>query len=211
MALFGRKHSEVHDARRLSRENEAERIRRIAAGDAEALESFYNDYFERLYRYIYYRVGRDHHHTEEVIHDTFMEAVNRAGEYDPARGSVESWLITHSRNRIRSNNNSVGRARDYEQSWSMLDGELDSIFARLDDVELPDKALENKELSSIIGAIMASLPEAYAKVLEMKYIANLPVKEIAKAMEKTEKAIESQLTRARTAFKEAFEVMAVGW
>jgi len=188
--------------------DEGERIRRIAAGDARALESFYGDYFARLYRYIYYRVGRDHQHTEEVVHDTFLEAIEKADRYDPARGSVESWLITLSRNRIRSSNATVGRAREYEQSWSMLDGELETIFADLEARDLPEAALENQELHSLIGAIMASLPDMYRKILEMKYVSDLSVRDIALALHKTEKAIESQLTRARIAFREAFNVMA---
>ncbi|MCC8180891.1 MAG: hypothetical protein LIP23_08295, partial [Planctomycetes bacterium] len=69
-------------------------LARIAKGDEKALEEFYETYFSRLYRFVYYRVGRDHHHSEEVIHDTFMEAVEKAGQYNPSRGSVESWLIT---------------------------------------------------------------------------------------------------------------------
>lgn len=189
-------------------ETDAELVRRIAGGDETALEKFYEAYFPRLYRYIYYRVGRDHHHTEEVVNDTFMEALEKAESYDPGRGSVESWLITLSRNRIRSSNAGVGRAREYEQSWSMLDGELETIFADLENSELPESALANSELASLIGAVMSSLPDQYRKLLEMKYIADLPVRDMAARLEKTEKAVESQLTRARLAFRDAFRVVA---
>ena len=65
-------------------------LQRISKGDEKALEEFYETYFSRLYRFVFYRVGRDHHHSEEVIHDTFMEAVEKAGQYNPGRGSVES-------------------------------------------------------------------------------------------------------------------------
>ncbi len=193
---------------KLSREG-ADLVRRVARGDERALEVFYNAYFQRLYRYIYYRVGRDHQHAEEVVHDTFMEALEKAGRYDSQRGSVESWLITLSRNRIRSSNATIGRAREYEQSWSMLEGELDTLFADLDRGHLPDAALERKELTDLVGATMVLLPEAYAKLLEMKYIAGLTVRDIAGLLRKTEKAVESQLTRARVAFREAFKAVAL--
>jgi DNA-directed RNA polymerase specialized sigma24 family protein len=42
----------------------------------------------------------------------------------------------------------------------------------------------------------------------MKYMANLSVRDIAIAVHKTEKAVESQLTRARNTFREAFKSMA---
>ncbi len=183
-------------------------LRRISQGDEKALEEFYETYFSRLYRFVFYRVGRDHHHSEEVIHDTFMEAVEKAGQYNPDRGSVESWLITLSRNRIRSTNALMTRPHEYEKSWNMVDGELESLFADMDRNNLPDAALESEYLRTLVGATMGSIPQEYSSLLEMKYITNLSVRDIAKAVHKTEKAVESQLTRARNTFREAFKSMA---
>ncbi|MCD8351374.1 MAG: sigma-70 family RNA polymerase sigma factor [Planctomycetaceae bacterium] len=183
-------------------------LKRISQGDEKALEEFYETYFSRLYRFVFYRVGRDHHHSEEVIHDTFMEAVEKAGLYNPTRGSVESWLITLSRNRIRSTNALMTRPHEYEKSWSMVDGELESLFADMDKNNLPEAALESEYLRTLVGSIMGSIPQEYSKLLEMKYILNLSVRDISKAVHKTEKAVESQLTRARNAFREAFKSMA---
>lgn len=191
------------------RGEQADLVNRIVAGDEAALEEFYDKYFSHLYRYVYYRVGRDHHHTEEVIHDTFMEALEKAKSFDPARGSVESWLITMSRNRIRSVNALMNRPREYEKSWNALDGELESVFADPDQKNLPESMLENEELKELVGITMGSLSVDYAKLLELKYITNLSVRDIAHQIHKTEKAVESQLTRARVAFREAFKAVAV--
>lgn len=188
---------------------QAELLKAVSRGDEDSLEIFYNTYFPKLYRYIYYRVGRDHQHTEEVVNDTFMESLDKIDRFDPQRGSIESWLITLSRNRIRSSNSTVGKAKDYEQSWSMVDGELDTLFAELDQGNLPEHALENKELGDMVGATMGSIPEDYSRVLEMKYMSNMSVREIADILKKTEKSVESQLTRARLAFREAFKSIAV--
>ncbi len=196
------------DRKAVAAEEPAALIKRIGSGDEAALEEFYERYFPRLYRYIFYRVGRDHHHTEEVVNDTFMEALEKSGQYDPARGSVESWLITMSRNRIRSLNLLMGKAREYEHSWSLVDGELESLFADLDRRNLPDAALEAMELKELVSATMCSIPSKYSELLEMKYTAGMSVKDMAEKLHKTEKSIESQLTRAREAFREAFGVMA---
>lgn len=197
--------------KRSAHSEELEMVKAIVRGDEDSLEIFYNNYFPKLYRYIYYRVGRDHHHTEEVVNDTFMEAIEKADRYDPERGSIEAWLITLSRNRIRSSNTTVGKARAYEQSWSMLDGELETLFADLDSGNLPTAVLENQELANLVGATMGSLPEEYSRVLEMKYMSNLSVREIAGTLKRTEKSVESQLTRARLAFRETFQSLAVGF
>lgn len=185
----------------------AELLARMANGDEKALEAFYRRYFARLYRFVYYRVGRDHQHTEEVIQDTFMEAVEKAGQYSTARGSVESWLIIMSRNRIRSNNALMARPHEYEKAWDFVDGELDDLFTGLNRGDLPEAILDSDYLRTLIGAIMGSIPLEYSRLLEMKYVANLSVREISNSIHKTEKAVDSQLGRARNAFREAFKAM----
>jgi RNA polymerase sigma-70 factor, ECF subfamily len=192
----------------LKRRQDAELRDRILEGDREALEHFYEAYFSRLYRYIYYRVGHDHQHAEEVVNDTFIEALDKIERFDPERGSMEAWLITLSRNRIRSLNSLMGRQTDRETSWSMLDGELDTIFADVTRTSEQEEALESEELSSLVGLVMEGLPEEYGKLLEMKYMLDMSTREIARIMEKTEKAVESKLTRARAAFKQVFTTAA---
>ncbi|MDR1613206.1 MAG: sigma-70 family RNA polymerase sigma factor [Planctomycetota bacterium] len=193
---------------RKDRGNGAKLLALIAKGDEKALEEFYEIYFSRLYRFVFYRVGRDHHHAEEVIHDTFIEAVEKAEQYNPSRGSVESWLITLSRNRIRSNNALMIRPHEYEKSWSMVDGELENFFTDFDKGNMPEASLESEYLRDLVGAVMGSIPQNYSKLLEMKYISNLSVRDISISVHKTEKAVESQLTRARIAFRDAFKSMA---
>ncbi|MCL2001756.1 MAG: sigma-70 family RNA polymerase sigma factor [Planctomycetes bacterium] len=182
-------------------------LTRIAKGDEAALEEFYEAYFPRLYRFVFYRVRCDHQHSEEVIHDTFMEALENAGKYNPSRGSVESWLITLSRNRIRSLNALMNRPLEYEKSWSMVEGELESLFAYMDAGNFSSSAPENEYLRTLVGAVMGSIPEEYSRLLEMKYISELTIRDIAGAIHKTEKSVESQLTRARSAFRDAFKTI----
>jgi RNA polymerase sigma factor (sigma-70 family) len=133
-----------------------------------------------------------------------MEAVDKIERYDPERGSMEAWLITLSRNRIRSSNATMGRAHDYETTWSMLDGELDTIFADLERTGDQEKSIEREELADLVGTVMGSLPEEYSKLLEMKYIEDLSTREMALHLDKTEKAVESKLTRARASFRQFF-------
>jgi RNA polymerase sigma-70 factor, ECF subfamily len=180
----------------------------LLRGDNDVLEEFYERYFSRLYRYIYYRVGHDHQHAEEVVNDTFIEALEKIDRFDPERGTMEAWLITMSRNRIRSNNAAMGRPRERETSWGMLEGELDTIFADLDSENEQENAIAHEELADAVGVVMDSLPEEYSKLLEMKYMLDMSTRDIAEMVKKTEKAVESKLTRARAAFRQVFSSVA---
>jgi len=109
-----------------------------------------------------------------------------------------------SRNIIRSLKTTIGRAREYEKSWTTIDGDLEGLFADMSRNALPESELESEELKILVGTALSGLPEGYAELLIMKYVQNLSVRDIAVNLNRTEKAVESQLTRARLAFRESF-------
>src|SRR5687767_3231726 len=76
-------------------------LRAAGKGDAEAIGRFYDAHVDGLYAFVYYRVGRDASLAEDVVQNTFAVALERAGSYDPSRGSTAAWLTTLSRNVIR--------------------------------------------------------------------------------------------------------------
>ncbi len=47
----------------------------IVAGDAHALEVFYQRYFTRLYRFVYYQVGGSHDDAQDVLQDALIAAL----------------------------------------------------------------------------------------------------------------------------------------
>src|SRR5207302_958206 len=70
--------------------------------------------------------------------------------------------------------------------------------------EPADAALEQREQAERIARALADLPERYEAVLRAKYLDGRSVAEIAAAWDETPKAVESLLTRAREAFREAY-------
>jgi RNA polymerase sigma-70 factor (ECF subfamily) len=55
-----------------------------------------------------------------------------------------------------------------------------------------------------VAEALAGLPDRYEQVLRAKYLDRLTVDQIAAGWGETPKAIESLLTRARQAFREAY-------
>ena len=185
-------------------------MKRITDGEEEALNEFYEIYFQKIYRYAYYRVRRDHQHAEEVVHDTFMDAIASSDKYDSRRGSVEAWLIQLSRNHIRSVNNAMPVSSIQEKGLIMLGDDFERIVDATTGGVTDDSDIMRKELREMITMTMGSIPLDYAEILEWKYVDNRPVKEIASRLQKSEKAVESHLTRARLAFRAAFKLVCGG-
>lgn len=66
----------------------------------DAITAWFEQYADRVYGFVYYRVGCDQNRTADVVQDTFLEALQRINEFDPNRGSMAAWLTTLSRNHM---------------------------------------------------------------------------------------------------------------
>ena len=74
----------------------------------------------------------------------------------------------------------------------------------VDRVELAPR----EETREMVGATMSQLPTHYREALEAKYVLGKSVRDIAAALHVSEKSVESQLTRARRAFRATFLTLA---
>ena len=69
----------------------------------------------------------------------------------------------------------------------------------------PASPLETEETRACVAAILEHLADEERLALEWKYVDGLAVREIARRMGRSEKAVEAILYRARNAFRDAFE------
>jgi RNA polymerase sigma-70 factor (ECF subfamily) len=159
----------------------------VLRGDPDALRAFYALAMRPLYTFCYFRLGRDHHATEEVVQETLLHALEVLAEFDPERGGLHTWLAYLSRNAIRRANET--RRRFVSQI-------------------VPERASEPEspglEQAARVSVALARLPAHYRAVLERKYFEGDPVRAIARDQVTTEKAVESLLARAREAFRIEF-------
>src|SRR5690349_3332413 len=73
-------------------------LERIVERDATALQALYDETSRVLFS-LALRVLNDREDAEEVILDVYHQVWNSAGRFDPARGTVLSWLAVVTRNR----------------------------------------------------------------------------------------------------------------
>lgn len=166
----------------------------ILAGDLEAWRSWYAAHFDRLAEYARWRCGGVADLTEEVIQETWLTAVRKLRSFDPEKAPFFAWLCgiaaNAARNRVRS------RWRERRR------------FRRLnaaDDAPSTSIACVADQKAEQVAAALAALPEHYEAVLRAKYLERKSVAEIACDRRESLKAVESLLTRARQAFRDAYE------
>jgi RNA polymerase sigma-70 factor, ECF subfamily len=172
------------------RASDASLVRQVVEGSQDALASLYDRHGGAVYAAAH-RTSRDGWIAAEVVQETFLALWNRAELFDPARGTLRSWLLTIARNRAVDHHRSASRhdraatfasfGRDDvdDQSmaeWLTASGELIGTAGP----ELaPDDALVGKETRASIDEAIASLAPAERSVILLAYDSGLSQAEIA--------------------------------
>jgi RNA polymerase sigma-70 factor (ECF subfamily) len=181
--------------------------RRLRAGDECAFESFFAEYFPRLYRFARVRVGGDDDAAEEVTQATLIRALAKIGTYR-GEAALFTWLCTLGRREIAAWFERAGRDAHQVLLDDLPDARavLDAIATLSDDD--PERAYERRELSRVVHAALDHLPGKYGDALVWRYLEGASVEEIARRLDLSYKAAESLLSRARQAFRDAFAPLA---
>jgi RNA polymerase sigma-70 factor (ECF subfamily) len=189
-----------------AQKSELDLCARLARGDRTAATELLESHLEPLYAFVHYRVGRDRSRVEDVVHDTFVVALEDIEAFD-GRASLLSWLQGIARNKIRAERRKRAPVT-LDAAIAQAQSEIDAILCDVAREPLPDEVLERAETKDLVGATLSALPDDYRRALIEKYVDGLSVQEIADRSRKSPKAAESTLTRARTAFARVFELLA---
>jgi len=93
------------------READTRLVADLAVGDVAALAALYDRYGALAYA-LAMRVVGDPGKAEDVVQEAFLNVWRKAGTFDPARGSLRSWLLATVRNRaVDSLRGRAGRER----------------------------------------------------------------------------------------------------
>ena len=179
---------------------------RALEGHADAITALTDEALQPLYRFCLYRVGRNRHLCEEVVQETLLRVLRDLRQYDPERAAnnIFPWLSGLARNEIHRALSREKTSASLERLWARMDSELLAFYARLDSEPFTDELLQREETRELVNATMAQLRPHYREALEAKYVNGSSVRDLASSWHVSEKAVESQLTRARKAFRATF-------
>jgi RNA polymerase sigma-70 factor, ECF subfamily len=164
--------------------------RAVLAGDEAAWRSWYEAEYAGLYAYVLWRCAGLRDHADDVVQETWLTAVRRVRRFDATQGSFAGWLRGIAGN-VLSNHFRRQRRRHAEP----LNGQLPA----------PDTDRQRRDQAERIAQALSRLPQRYENVLRSKYVDGRSVADIAATSGDSTKAVESLLTRARHAFREAYE------
>jgi RNA polymerase sigma-70 factor (ECF subfamily) len=186
----------------------------LRVGSAEAWHELYDAFAEAVWRCVARRVGPHAAEVADIVQETFLAAARSARSFDPARGSLWSWLSGIARRQAALHfrrkqtrpegygDGAVGNAfrgvpgtADHGRLLDWLDGHAAE----------PADFLAAAETAAAVRQVLDELPVDYETLLVGKYMDGLSLEELAEDDDSTASAISSKLARARRAFREAFE------
>lgn len=180
-------------AHELTLEHEKVLVLRILAGDEAAFNDFYLRCVPRLFRFIYYTFGGNKEDAEDVLQETMLAAVRSLRRFQ-GNSSLYTWLYAIARRKISDH---IRRKQRHQGSLSE-----DTVINLAEPSASPEDTVVQRQT---VEAVLRALPPDYRAVLLGKYLEGFSVKELARIMGRSEKSVESLLTRARQAFRSQLE------
>lgn len=105
-------------------------------GSLDAFDEFYEKYMPLVFHIAQKMLG-ERMEAEDVCHEVFIEVIKKGQEYDPRRGSIESWLAVKTRSRCLDHlrkkrqvlEEDMERVQSKQAHWA--DTTEDLVFSRI--------------------------------------------------------------------------------
>lgn len=177
-------------------------VQRLLAGDQIALRQFFDEYFDRLYRFAYARLRGDAALAEDAAQASLAKALRGLAGFRGEAG-LFSWLAQICRNEIADLVEKSARIGAHTVSLDADGHAAEAAHAVAAPEGAGEKALAGAERLKLIRQVLDGLPGRYGEMLELKYIEEWDVERIARRVGLSFEAAQSQLQRARSAFRSA--------
>ena len=163
-------------------------MHRIAsARDKEAFSEVFSYFAPRVKSYLL-RFNISSEHAEDLAQEIMVTLWRKAGQYDPAKAALSTWIFRIARNRFIDHS----RKQKYPQV------NADEHLSRLVAPEETDRPLERQQTSAQVRAALSTLKPEQRAAIELSFVEELSHAEIATRLSLPLGTVKS---RIRLAFK----------
>ncbi len=155
--------------------------------ERKAYTKFYNHNLKRIYRYVYFRVGKNRAVAEDLVSDIFMKALEHFDGYDPVI-SESAWIYRIAHNKV------LNYWRDTKPTADIDDPAMASSLTGID-----ERGRLNQKLD--IESLLGQLSEEERELVTLKYLSGYKYSTIAQALGKSADAVKVATHRAMQKLK----------
>ena len=150
-------------------------VQAAASGDSGAFGQLYEVYFDRIYRYLYYRTLH-REAAEDLCSKTFLKALEKLSTYSMEKGSFSSWLYRIAANNLVDHFRKTGRVELISGVWD-LPSEEDHVID-----------VHNRIYWEKLKPVLDDLPSDKRELIMMRVWDGLSFSEISELTGKSEAA-----------------------
>ena len=157
-------------------------VERARTGDPEAVGWLYEHYFDRIYKYIYLKVGNPTE-AEDITEQVFLKMIEAIGKFQWQGSTFASWLYRIAHNQV------VDTLRQHSRRpQTPLEPLGDTLASEGGD---PHHYAEWSDLRDHLQEAITQLTDLQAQVIILKFGAQLSNAEVATILDRTEGAVKA--------------------
>jgi len=159
-------------------------LHRAKSLDEEALAQVHEQYYNAIYRYMSYRVN-DLQTAEDLTSEVFIRFLHAIQQKNAPQNTIRGWLFGAASLILKEHYRRKKRTQLTE-----LDESLPSEWQE------PTEDIERQDNKKALHQAMANLTEDQQQVLALRFGSEMPVRDVAKSMNKSEGSIKMLQMRA---------------
>jgi RNA polymerase sigma-70 factor (ECF subfamily) len=166
---------------------------KMKKGDRAAASELYDDLMPKVFGFIFSRTGK-REIAEDLSQDIFLKLVEKVASFDEERGRFTVWFWQMVRNVLI----------DYyrEKKETPFSSFEDETVAAMAIQEVPD--FDHKLRYDKLAMFLKTLSEEEKQLFELRYLAEMPYKEIATMLERSEGSLRVAVLRVKEKIKKEF-------
>lgn len=159
-------------------------LRKARARDSEALGLIHDRYYQSIYRYLSFRVS-DPQTAEDLAAEVFIRFLSALHERGNPPNTLAGWLFGAAQNVLREH-----YRKQKQANWTELDESLPGAERS------PEQQLEAKLSGEELRQALAELTPEQQHVLALRFGQDMPIKEVAQVVGKSEGSVKMLQVRA---------------
>ena len=166
---------------------------KVRKGDSEAFGKIYNIYVDKIYRFVFLKTSSKEE-SEDITGQTFYKVVEYISDSEKQIENLQAFLYRVARNLVA----------DFYKKANIQTLEMTPKIEETlpDEQVIPEKRIDQKLELEKVKLALKELNDDYKDAIILYYIEELPVREMAQIMDRTEGAVRVLIHRALEALRD---------
>jgi RNA polymerase sigma-70 factor, ECF subfamily len=173
-------------------------VRRCMDGDSGAWAELVRSHHRRVYG-LCYRFTGNAADAEDLTQDVFLKIYSNLSSFDTARGSLQVWITTMTRNLLVDNFRRTRNLRatdSLDEGWDVMD-ELRPVDRLLSGGLSPHDSAAQKEIGKMVQQALSRVSVELREAVILRDLQDMDYKEIAQVLGIPEGTVKSRISRGR--------------